>query len=129
MAKELRVTLPDRPGSLASLAEALGSAGVNIESLAASTSGGSGDIRIITQDAAAARRALEGSGVKVAAERDVVTIDLEHRPGALASAARKLADAGVNIDTVYVVGESGGRKRLALGVADAEKAKKALGVR
>ena len=128
MAKELRVSLPDRPGSLAMLAEALGTAGVNIESLAASTSGGAGDIRVITADADKARAALAKANIAVTAERDVVTIDLEHRPGALAAAARKLADAGVNIDAVYVVGDQGGKKRLALGVADAAKAKKALGI-
>ncbi|HET8568284.1 MAG TPA: ACT domain-containing protein [Candidatus Limnocylindria bacterium] len=128
MTKELRVSLPDRPGSLAKLAEALGSAGVNIESLAASTAGGSGDIRVITAEPDKAKAALDQAGIAVSGEREVVTLDLEHRPGSLATAARKLADAGVNIDAVYVVGETSGKKRLALGVADAAKAKKALGL-
>jgi len=57
--KELRVTLEDNPGSLAKLAEALGKGGVNIDAIAAQTSGGSGDIRVLvenTQRQPAARR-------------------------------------------------------------------------
>lgn len=124
--KELRVTMEDRPGALAKLAEALGKASVNIEAISAATSGGSGDIRILVADTAAARKALESAGVKVAGEREMAFVDLEDRPGSLATATRKLADQGVNIDAIYVVGAAGGKKQLAIGSSDTAKARTAV---
>ncbi len=124
--KELRVTMADRPGSLAKVAEALGKAGVNIEAISAATAGGSGDIRILVADTAAARKALEGAGVTVAEEREMTFVDLEDKPGSLAGTARKLADQNINIDAVYVVGGTGGKKQLAIGTTDAAKARGAV---
>lgn len=123
---ELRVTMEDRPGSLAILAEALGKAGVNIEAISADTSGGTGDVRVLVADAAGARKALEGAGVKVAGEREMAYVDLEDRPGSLATTARKLASQGINVDSIYVVGSSGGKKQLAIGTSDVAKARGAL---
>ncbi len=124
--KELRVTMEDRPGSLAKLAEALGKAGLNIEAISAETSGGSGDIRVLVADTAAARKALEAAGVTVAAEREMAFVDLEDRPGSLARTARNLASQGINVDSIYVVGAAGGKKQLAIGTSDAAKARSAL---
>lgn len=124
--KELRITMEDRPGSLAKVAEALGKAGVNIEAISAQTAGGSGDIRILVADTAAARKALEGAGVKVAGEREMTFVDLDDRPGSLAATARKLADQNINIDAVYVVGASAGKKQLAIGTSDATRARSAV---
>ncbi len=124
--KELRVTMEDRPGSLAKLAEALGKAGVNIEAISAQTAGGSGDIRILVADTAAARKALEGAGVTVGGEREMTFVDLEDRPGSLAATAKKLADQKINIDAVYVVGAAAGKKQLAIGTSDTARARTAV---
>lgn len=124
--KELRVTMADRPGQLAKLAEALGKAGVNIEAISAQTAGGSGDVRVLVADTAAARKAIEGAGITVAGEREMTFVDLEDRPGSLAAAAKKLADQGINVDAIYVVGAAGGKKQLAVGTADTAKARSAV---
>ena len=119
--------MADRPGELARVAEALGKAGVNIESIAGfGTGGGSGEARLLVADTGAARRALEGAGCMVTGEREMAFVDLDDKPGSLATAARKLADKGVNIDAVYVVGQAGGKKQLAIGSSDATKARSAL---
>lgn len=124
--KELRVSMEDKPGQLAKLAGALGKAGVNMEAISAATSGGTGDIRILVADTAAARKALEGAGITCEGEREMAFVDLEDRPGSLAETARKLADQQVNIDAVYVVGGAGGKKQLAIGTSDPAKARSAL---
>ena len=124
--KELRVSMEDKPGALAKLTDALAKASVNIEAISAATSGGSGDIRILVGDTAAARKALEGAGIKVAGEREMLFVDLEDRPGSLAAMAKKLADQGINVDAVYVVGAAGGKKQLAVGTADVAKARTAV---
>lgn len=125
--KELRVTMEDRPGSLAKLAETLGKADVNIEAISAASSSGSGDIRILVADTAAARKALEGAGIRVQGEREMLFVDLEDKPGSLGSTARKLAEQNVNVDAIYVVGQAGGKKQLAIGSADVAKARSAVG--
>ena len=124
--KELRVSMENKPGALAKLADALAKASVNIEAISAATSGGSGDIRVLVEDAAAARKALEGAGIKVAGEREMLFVDLEDRPGSLAATAKKLADQQVNIDAIYVVGAAGGKKQVAVGTADVAKARAAV---
>lgn len=127
MAKEFTVTLPNKPGQLAALADTLGKAGVNIDSLAATTAGGKGVIRIIPSDPVKARRALKAAKIRVTAEREVLELRLANKPGALARAAKRLGKAKVNIDTAYII--SAGRKRTvtAIGVRDLRAAKKALG--
>lgn len=124
--KELKVSMADKPGSLAKLAETLGKAGVNIDAIAAATSGGSGDIRILVADTAAARKALEGAGITVQGEREMVFVDLEDKPGSLGAAASKLAAQGINVDAIYVVGTAGGKKQLAIGVSDVAKGRAAV---
>jgi hypothetical protein len=124
--KELKITAEDRPGALAKIAEALGKAGVNIDAISAQTAGGSGDIRILVADTAAARKALDGAGVKVAGEREMTFVDLDDRPGSLAATAKKLAEQNINIDAVYVVGAAEGKKQLAIGTSDTGKARTAV---
>jgi len=123
MAKDLTVVLEDRPGTLASLGEALGKAKVNIEGICGVPDRGKAAIHILVEDAAAARKALQQGGFQVSGERDVLVVSLEDKPGSLGAAARKIASAGVNIDLIYLAT----RTRVVLGTSDMAKAKTALG--
>jgi hypothetical protein len=122
MATDLTVVLEDRPGTMARLGEALGSAGVNIEGTCATTSGGQGEIHLLVEDAGAARTALEGAGVQVSGEREVLVVEAANRPGELGRLAKRLADAGVNIELVYVASGD----RMVFGVDDEGKARGAV---
>lgn len=122
MATDLTVVLEDRPGTMARLGEALGSADVNIEGACATTSGGKGEIHLLVEDAGAARTALEGAGVQVSGEREVLVVEAANRPGELGRVAKRLADAGVNIELAYVAGGD----RLVFGVDDEGKARGAV---
>jgi hypothetical protein len=103
VATDLTIVLQDRPGELARLGEATGEAGVNIEGMCAMTGEGRGVIHILVADekAAAAREALEATGLGVADEREVLVIDVNDRPGTLGGLARALGDANVNIELAY----------------------------
>jgi len=122
MAKDLTVVLEDRPGTLADMGEALGKAGINIDGGCGFPCEGKGVLHILVEDAADARRVLEGSGFEVTGEREVLILDIADRPGAFGEIARKIAGAGVNIDLVYVASNN----RLVLGTDDLEKARAAL---
>lgn len=126
MAKELTVVLPNKPGQLAMLAGALGKAGVNIESMAASTAGGKGTIKIVPSDPAAAKRALKAAKIRVAKEREVLEVRLADKPGSLARVTKRLAKAKVNIDSVYLLDKTKKRAVVAVGVTNVAAAKKAL---
>jgi hypothetical protein len=125
MPKDLTVVLQDRPGELARLGEATGSAGVNIQGMCAFTGEGRGIIHVLVDDpkASAARRALEDAGMGVADEREVLVVDMEDRPGTLGELARTLGEANVNIELVYTT--FGGIK-LVIATDDLESARAAL---
>ena len=122
MATNLTVKMEDRPGMLAQFGESLGSAGINITGGCAVTSGGEGWVHILVDDAAAAREAVEGAGMSVSSERDVVVVDAENNPGELGETARKFAEAGVNVELFYVAAGM----QMVFVVDDAEKARGAL---
>jgi hypothetical protein len=127
VATVFRFTLEDRPGELARVAEALGGAGVNIEGLCGVGVEGKGVICLVVEDAAGARSALQGAGVAIEAESEAIVLDVAadaDRPGAAAEIARKVADAGVNIEVACVATHD----RLVLATSDNAKARAALGL-
>lgn len=96
------IHVPNEPGALARVAAAVSDAGVN---LAAATYVGSGDLadlHILVKHAEPTRRVLEPVGLTVAEENEVVVVEAEDRPGVLADLARRVADAGINLNLVYV---------------------------
>jgi hypothetical protein len=122
MAKDLTISLEDRPGILAELGEALGGAGINIEGFCGYRSGGTGIVHLLVDDATAARRALEGAGFAVQDEREVIVVDVEDRPGALGVVARRIAGADVSLDLAYL----GTNTRIVVGAEDLEKLRAAM---
>lgn len=123
MAGNLQVLLEDRPGTLAEVGEILGKAGVSIDGLCGFPSEGRGVLNILVEDPAAARRALEGSGVAVKGQREVLVLEVDDQPGEFGKLCRRISDAGVNIDLCYVASNS----RLVLGADDLDKAREAAG--
>jgi hypothetical protein len=103
MATDLRIEADNSVGQLATLAEQLGRAGVNIDGFCATVADGRGVLHVLVEDASAARRALEGAGYSIAAEQEAVVLDdVEDRPGFLGDTTRRLADGNVNIEVAYL---------------------------
>ncbi len=119
MMKDLTVILEDRPGTLADMLEALGKASINIEGACGYPIEGKGIIHILVEDVAAARRALEEVGIEVGDEREVLVLEVEDRPGAGGEVARRIANAGVNVDRFYMATNN----RVVIAVDDLEKAR------
>jgi len=123
MAMDLVIEVDNRPGALAKVAAACSDAGVN---LAAATCVGMGDraeLHILVPHAEAARHALAITHQAVITrEREVVVVDVEDRPGALADLARIVAEAGIDLDLVYVATHN----RVVFGSKDLDGLKAAL---
>jgi hypothetical protein len=120
------IELENRPGMLAGVAEAIAQKGINITNVAGATSSDAGAVALLTNDVAGTRSVLDASGVTYRT-CGLVSASLEDRPGSLAAAARRIADAGVNIDALFATGMDGGRVTLALAVDDVDAARSALG--
>ncbi|MGH3563131.1 MAG: ACT domain-containing protein, partial [Mycobacterium sp.] len=87
MATDLTLYLDDEPGELARVGDVLGNAGVNIAGMCALASGGGkAELHVLVQDPTPAFEALQHAGISVAEEQEVIVLDMEDRPGALAEA-------------------------------------------
>src|SRR5947208_2682028 len=100
--KDLTIELDEKVGTVAAAAEALGKSGVNIEGICGFVVGGKGVGHVLVADPAKARQALQSAGARVTGEQDVLVLDIEDKPGALGKLTREIADAGVNLNAVYL---------------------------
>jgi hypothetical protein len=121
------VDLTNKPGELARLADAIAQKGINITSFAGATAGGNGAVVLITNDEAGTRRVMTDAGFR-AREIELVTASLEHVPGSLAAATKKLADAGINIEAALPTGMAGGNVTVSFATDNPAKAREILGV-
>ena len=122
------VDLKNQPGELARVTEAIAQKGINITAFTGATCGQSGSVLLLTNDEAGTRQALGTAQMNVR-EVELIPVTLADKPGALAEAARRLADAGVNIEGAVPTGMSGGNVQLALATDNPTKARAALGDR
>ncbi len=99
---DLAISLENRPGALATMGEVLGEAGISIEGGGGFVVAGRGLAHLLFGNGDAAREVLEAHGILVIDVRRVLVQRLrQDRPGQLGSFARRLADADINIETVY----------------------------
>ena len=99
---DLVIDIENSPGALAEVAAAISDAGVNIAAATCIRPGQRAELHILVPHAEAARHSLAISHLAVTREHEVVVVDIEDRPGALADLARRIGEAGVNLDLVYI---------------------------
>jgi hypothetical protein len=119
------VDLENKPGALATVAEALGAKGVNIIGVTGATCGDSGRAAITTADDAAARTVFQTLKVSFK-ELEATEVSLANAPGSLGKAARRLADAGVNIEAILPTGMAGNNVSVAFVTNNPMKTKEIL---
>ncbi len=115
---EIFVILENRPSTLGELCSHLAENDINVEAIG------------VFQDTAKLHIKNVSKAMKVLNKlnyttelRDVLRIDLENRPGALAEVTSKLGNRGINIDYAYgTLSRKGGAISMILDVSDIEKA-------
>jgi hypothetical protein len=122
---EFIVDLPGSPGSLAHLTKSLAAAGINIDALAGWNANAEAVVRLVVNDPESTRRLLDDMGMRFS-ERHVLTVSIPNRPGALAELTGDLADAGVDIEAIYVTGGGSESLDLAIAVDDHDPARAAI---
>ncbi len=115
MIEQLRVKLPNRPGTLAAMVAALAEARVDIKALEVAERGGGelGEVNLIASDLDAARAALDRSGHDYRVEQ-AVAVEMDDRVGGLAAILDVLAREGLNVSQLYAFVSRVAGKSLAL---------------
>ncbi len=98
--KQLAIFLDNRPGTLASVADALAEAKINIYAIMTSDTVDHTVIRLVVSDYRRALHLFEEHGTLVV-EDDVLMFEGSNKPGELAQVAHKLAEARINIEYCY----------------------------
>ncbi|MDD5574013.1 MAG: hypothetical protein PHH75_02420 [Candidatus Omnitrophica bacterium] len=98
--KQVLVTTSNKAGEFAAITAALSDAKVNLVGICAWSEGDKANFALLADNITAAKNALKAKGYQVA-EEDVITVKLEDKVGAAADIAKKIKDAGINLDYVY----------------------------
>jgi hypothetical protein len=122
---QFEISVQNKPGEIARIAEMLGRNSVNIQGISTDLDTGKGLIRVITDDEATARRSLMNGGLSFM-EREVLELSLPDRPGELAKMTRTLSRSGVNIESLFILSRGDAIERVAIGVNRMERAREAL---
>ena len=103
--KQLTVLVPNQPGQLAKISEALAARDINIEDFDVESHGADGLISLTVDKYDSALRALRDAGYR-AVTQSTLLIRLEDKPGALATIAARLKDAGIDLRSMHIVRRS-----------------------
>jgi hypothetical protein len=122
------VELENKPGELARITEAIAHRGINILGLTGATSGSSGSAVLYSNDEEGTRSALSAAGCRTR-EIELVVGPVANKPGGFAEIARKLADAGINIEAVLPTGMDGDNVSMAFATDNPAKTRELIGGR
>lgn len=119
---EIFVVLENRPATLGELCSHLAESRINIEAIG------------VFQDTAKLYVKNVNKAIKILDKldyttemREVLKVDLENRPGALAEVATKLGNKGINIEYCYgALSKKGNTTAVIMDVSDVDKALKVL---
>ena len=123
--KQITVLTENRVGALSDVCTELANVGVNIKSITAQGQGDCGIIRLVTEDVNTAKNVLEKAGFKLTVS-DILIVSLADRPGEMAKIARKLSNAGVDVECIYILGKEGDKVQVAIKPSSIEHAMRAL---
>jgi hypothetical protein len=123
--KEIMLKLKNRPGTLSTVSELLGSNAVNIIAFYVNTEGEEGTLRFVANDPQKAINVLKSSGYEVK-QNDVLACETPHHPGGLNAILKPLKIANVNVEYIYPCIGTGSITVLIIGVNELEKATQIL---
>ena len=124
--KQLAIFLENKPGTLARVCDALAEAKINIYAITVSDTIDHSVIRLVVNDPRRALLLFEEHGTLVV-EDEILMVDGDNRPGALARMCHRLAAARINIEYCYSATSPEAKKGLmVLRVSEPRKALKVL---
>jgi len=126
-AKQISVSLENKPGRLAHFCGCLAERNINIIAISVAETTEQGVIRMVVDKPAGALKMLNEYCPLTYTETDVLLVDLPNEVGALAKLANKLAAKRVNVSFVYGSTGLGAKKScIVIGAANVDAAARAL---
>ncbi|MEW6161710.1 MAG: ACT domain-containing protein [Nitrospirota bacterium] len=119
--RQLSFTMPNRVGLLSEISTAIADAKVNINAVHAYEAEDKACFMLITDRNAKAKRALGPLGLEIK-EEDIISVEMPNKPGELQKVAKKIADAGININYMYGTAGTGKSSICVFKTADDRKA-------
>ena len=115
--KQFTITIDNQPGAVAGIAKTLGNAKVNILALLGTAEGTSGTVQLVVEDARRAKKALDDARLSYK-ETTAEEYELTNKPGALAQMLEKLANRGINLNSIYATAPKGGKRAVVICIAE-----------
>ena len=126
LVKQISVFVENSKGRLAEITGVLADSHVNIYALSIADTTQFGILRIITEDPKAAQAALKDAGFTVSIT-DVLSLEIDDRPGGLATALKVLSENEIAVEYAYAyISNTVDKARVVVRVEDNEKASKIL---
>jgi hypothetical protein len=124
--REISLSLPNRPGTLAGVARTLARERINLAAISVDSSGTKGRVRLIVNDTDRALRLLSVGGYRAEA-REMIAVHLEDSAGSFLRVLEVLAKGKVNLQSVAIlVARVGTHPLVALATNDLARARKIL---
>lgn len=117
--------MPNKPGALAALAKLFAENGINLLGIASEVRDDSGLVRLAVEGDADVSGILTKAGF-ASVETNLLSIEVDDKPGELYRATKALAEGKFNITTVYGTSLGHHAARILVAVQNAEKAKELL---
>ena len=124
--RELSLTLPNRPGTLAGVARALAKERINLAAITVDSTSGKGKVRLIVSDPDRETALLAAAGYDPET-REMLAVRLEDRAGSFLRVLEVLAREKVNIQSVAIlVAREGNQPLVAISTNDPARARRLL---
>lgn len=107
MMQQITVFLENKEGHLSDLTNVLADAGINMTALTVADTSTYGLVRILADNSAAAKSALEAAGYR-AALTSILAVEVADEPGGLCKLLKALDTAGINVEYAYCFSLAGG---------------------
>lgn len=124
--KQVSVFVENRQGALCGITDALAENGIDMKALTLADTADFGIMRMIVTDTEKAKEVIADKGYLVKVN-EVVAVEMENKPGALAEVIAVLGEAGMDIEYLYAfIAVCGKNARVVIRVNDNEKAEALL---
>lgn len=126
LAKQISVFVENSKGRLAQITGILADNAINIRALSIADTTSFGILRVMVEDTEHTEKVLKDAGLTVSIT-DVLSLQIEDRPGGLAAALRILADHDIDVDYAYAfISKATNKANVVIRVEKAQEAEQLL---
>jgi hypothetical protein len=106
---EVTAYLENKPGRLAKICSALAHEKVDLRAISVMDAGGRSVLRFVTEHIEETRKVLTSLGTEFSLA-EVLSVEMENKPGSLAKVLEQLAEEHINIEYAYLAASSSAGK-------------------